>query len=256
MKKLILLSAFLIFACSSDEGKRNSPNRLNLKIKKNSLDKQNINGRVHYIKETGYSAVEKSGEPEWDEFMWGYTIYYDKDGFETEWQKENAKGEIVGLTKFEYDEDGNLSEGIDFNTESEYFEVNGIFKAIGHFRFSSDNNGNVTERYYYNNNGQIQNRISYKYDANGNKIEQIFYSSSGDGSDEKLLLTTNFKYGRDGRVAELKSYDDNQELNQTAKFKYYEFDNKKNWQKKIYYEDGKAIQIIDRKIIYYEEYYD
>ena len=48
------------------------------------------------------------------------------------------------------------------------------------------------------------------------------------------------------------SYDENGELEYETEYEYKEFDEEKNWLTRIGYKDGKANQIIEREIEYYD----
>tara|TARA_B100001769_G_C22038841_1_gene558274 strand:+ start:54 stop:650 length:597 start_codon:yes stop_codon:yes gene_type:complete len=180
--------------------------------KQNSLKEMKLNGKVNSVTQTTYSAVEKFREPERDEFLFETEYVFDKDGFYKKWESFSADGELLSKAKPKYDDDGNMKE----------------FK-------------------YYNSENELLNKQYCKYDSDGNMIEHKYYS------DGKLNHKVNYKWDDDGLfITQFKQYDMDGKLIIKLKYKYNDFDNKKNWQERIGYERGKAVEIMERDIEYYD----
>ena len=287
MKKLLLLSALLIFACNSDKGKKNDLNRLNL------------NGKVSWTKEISYKAIYKFGElvegdegwripdiypppPSYDIYrhfneqgkivqrtlsQGGDTAYIyffeynDKSDIIVEDQFDVTNEDVKLLTKkiFKYDDDGNLS-------EERVYDGNGEDLLVK-IEYNYDGNRNLTEiEYYYPPSGDFTS-IKGKFDESGNLIESRYYDKDGE-------LNGKYKYDKDGNLSEERNYDQDGELSSKTKYKYdnkgnmsskifisdyeskvtykYEFDKNDNWIKKIIYEEGKPTFIVNREINYYD----
>ena len=79
----------------------------------------------------------------------------------------------------------------------------------------------MIEQKEFNKNGELESNWKIKYDDKGNRV----YESH---------------------------YDENGELKYETEYEHKEFDKEKNWLTRISYEDGKANQITEREIEYYD----
>ena len=250
MKKLILLLFIpLVFSCSDD--------------KKNDLDELKLNGKVKSLKEITYSAVEKFGEPVKNTFLNENEYLFEKNGniaeirYEFEFQEgfsykniyeDNGNliernqyknsGELEVKFKFKYDDNGNMIQYNQYNKD-------GDLEHIGKNKF--DEAGNWIEQNYYDNDGELKSNWKNKYDDDGNMIEQKEFNKNGE-----LESNRKIKYDDKGNMVYESRYDENGELEYGTEYEYKEFDREKNWVKRIGYEDGKATEITEREIEYYD----
>ena len=231
MKKLILLLFIpIVFAFSSDAVKRLEDKN------KNDLDDLNLNGKVKLLKETSYSVVEKFGEPIKDEFESQTEYIFNEEGFYKEYNFFYGDGESNHKRKHKYDDDGNLIEKSEYDTKGE---------LRGKSKFKYDDDGNLIEEIIYDNDEEFWGKIKFKYD-DGNMIEESNYATNGE-----LIGKWKYKNDDDGNMIERSLHMDG-ELLDNWKYKYENFDNNKNWLKSIVYKDGKATEIIEREIEYYD----
>ena len=251
MKRLLVLLLIpLVFACDSDD-------------KKNDLDQLNLNGKVKLLKETSYSVVEKFGEPIKDEFESQTEYFFNEEGFYKEYNFFYGNGELNQKRKYKYDDDGNRIEESEYDTKGELvgkwkykYDDNGNrieqsgysedMESGGKSKFKYDDDGNLIEEIIYDNDEEFWGKIKFKYDDDGNLIEESYYASNGE-----LLSKEKYKNDDDGNMIE-RSFDIDGELQDNWKYKYENFDNNKNWLKSIVYKDGKATEIIEREIEYYD----
>ena len=85
----------------------------------------------------------------------------------------------------------------------------------------------MIEKSNYKTEGLLETKSSYKFNDDGNLIEELY---------------ENFEnYIRYGDVKR-----------KIQKFKYEKFDSENNWLKQIVFEDGKALEISERTIKYYD----
>jgi len=89
-------------------------------------------------------------------------------------------------------------------------------------------------------------RITYKYDKNGNNIELIGYDS--DGSVEGKIT---YKYDEQGNPIEGYLYNLDGSLAEEYTSQY-EYDEQKNWTKKIEFRNDVPQRITEREYQYYE----
>tara|TARA_B100000524_G_scaffold348354_1_gene252607 strand:+ start:708 stop:1382 length:675 start_codon:yes stop_codon:yes gene_type:complete len=224
MKKLLfLLFISLLFSCDN---------------KQNTLKEWKLNGKVKSLTVTKYSAVEKFREPERDEFLFETEYVFDKDGFYKKLESFSADGELLSKAKPKYGDDGNIKE---------FKSYDGDGKFLGKGKYKYDNDGNIKEYRYYNSENELLDKQYFKYDSDGNVIEYKYYS------DGKLNHKVNYKWDDDGLfITQFKEYDMDGKFKRKLKYKYNDFDNKKNWQESIGYERGKAVEITERDIEYYD----
>ena len=198
MKKLLLLLLCVPLMFSCGENE-------------NSLTRANIKGNVKEIIETTFDAKEDFGEPQKENLRRKYKYQYDEDGNITEETYYNADGDLLRKQKCQYDEDGNITEETDYNADG---------KIDWNQKYQYDENGNITEETSYNTDGELYEKQKYQYDENGNITEQIYYNADG-------------------------------ELYKKNKYQN-EYDKLKNWIERTYSENDKQISIIKREIEYYE----
>ena len=285
MKKLLLFSTFLIFACSG--GDDNS-----------TLTELNLKGKVKSVDTKKFDATEKFGEVTKDEFWWhrkqkfdnkgniikentytengvikwSTTIKYDDKGNQIEESQyggfwKNKGGELDFKHEHKFNEKGNLIETIYYESDAEFWDKD----TFGKYKYKYDDNGNQIENADYNKDGELNSKYKYKYDDNGNQIETADYNKDGE-------LNSKYKYKYDGRgnPIEIAGYNKDGELNLKYKYKYddkgnqiemadynpdgglvyteiyeLEYDNKANWIKKITYKDDKPTFFSEREIEYY-----
>ena len=160
MKKILLLSTFLIFACSGGDDK-------------NSLTELNLKGKVESVYTTSFTATEKFGEVTKDDWEENEKQKFDDKGNEIEsvsyvkWVVRKGKG-LRWNWKYKYDDKGN-------RIESATYDVYG--ELMGKSKFKYDDKGNQIEWAYYDKDGELDYTEIYEleYDSKGNWIKKITY---------------------------------------------------------------------------------
>ena len=180
--------------------------------------------------------------------------------------EENLKGKVKSITENTYeavDKFGQIEKGdvlVDSSAvytddgrfkiynekgnkiEENYYNSNGSLIYKNTYKY--DEKGNKIEENYYNSNGRLYSKTTYKYDEKGNMIEDNFYDSD-DGS---LIYKTTYKYDEKGNIIEENHYDSNGRLDS----KYtYEYDKNNNWTQRIEYKNTIPHRITERIIEYY-----
>ena len=180
--------------------------------------------------------------------------------------EENLKGKVKSITENTYeavDKFGQIEKG-DVLVDS-----SAVYTDDGHFKIYNEK-GNKIEENYYNSNGSLIYKNTYKYDEKGNKIEENYYNSNG-----RLYSKTTYKYDEKGNIIEKNNYDSNDLFNKTtykydekgntieinnynsdgrldSKYTYkYKYDKNNNWIQQVKYKNNKPIQITERIIEYY-----
>ena len=180
--------------------------------------------------------------------------------------EENLKGKVKSITENTYeavDKFGQIEKG-DVLVDS-----SAVYTDDGHFKIYNEK-GNKIEENYYNSNGSLIYKNTYKYDEKGNMIEDNFYDSD-DGSliykntykydekgnkieeyhydeDGKFNYKYTYKYNEKGNMIEKNNYDSNGRLD----YKYtYEYDKNNNWTQRIEYKNTIPHRITERIIEYY-----
>ena len=97
MKKILLLSTFLIFACSGGDDK-------------NSLTEFNLKGKVESVYTTSFTATEKFGEVTKDDWEESGKQKYDDKGNQIEDAYYDKDGKLRWKYKAKFDDKGNLIE--------------------------------------------------------------------------------------------------------------------------------------------------
>ena len=107
--------------------------------------------------------------------------------------EENLKGKVKSITENTYeavDKFGQIEKG-DVLVDS-----SAVYTDDGHFKIYNEK-GNKIEENYYNSNGSLIYKNTYKYDEKGNKIEENYYNSNG-----RLYSKTTYKYDEKGNIIE------------------------------------------------------
>ena len=98
---------------------------------------------------------------------------------------------------------------------------------------------------FYNAEGSLYSKDTYKYDEKGNNIELNFYKTDGSLSSKRT-----YKYDEKGNKIELNFYKTDGSLSSKQTYKY-EFDTMGNWIKQTTIIDGKPSYLSERMIEYY-----
>jgi hypothetical protein len=137
--------------------------------------------------------------------------------------------------KFKYDKKGNMIESVYNNSKDE-------FKTI----YKYDSTGNQTAQETFDSRGLPFLKETYKVDNKENVLEHNYYSPGCKTIDHKML----FKYDSKGNVTQREFYQPADKLAKTSTCKY-EYDQDNNWAKRIDFENGKAMFVLERKLEYY-----
>ena len=180
--------------------------------------------------------------------------------------EENLKGKVKSITENTYeavDKFGQIEKGnvlVDSSAvytddgrfkiynekgnkiEENYYNSNGSLIYKNTYKY--DEKGNKIEENYYNSNGRLYSKTTYKYDEKGNMIEDNFYDSD-DGS---LIYKNTYKYDEKGNNIEKNNYDSNGRLDSKHT---YEYDKNNNWTQRIEYKNTIPHRITERIIEYY-----
>ena len=153
--------------------------------------------------------------------------------------EENLKGKVKSITENTYeavDKFGQIEKG-DVLVDS-----SAVYTDDGHFKIYNEK-GNKIEENYYNSNGSLIYKNTYKYDEKGNNIEEYHYDEDG-----KFNYKYTYKYDEKGNNIEKNNYDSNGRLDS----KYtYEYDKNNNWTQRIEYKNTIPHRITERIIEYY-----
>ena len=180
--------------------------------------------------------------------------------------EENLKGKVKSITENTYeavDKFGQIEKG-DVLVDS-----SAVYTDDGHFKIYNEK-GNKIEENYYNSNGRLYSKTTYKYDEKGNMIEDNFYDSD-DGS---LIYKNTYKYDEKGNKIEEYHYDEDGKFNYKNTYKYdekgnnieknnydsngrldskytYEYDKNNNWTQRIEYKNTIPHRITEKIIEYH-----
>jgi len=229
---------------------------------KNDLKRANLFGKVKFVKEINYEAVEKFGE-----IVEGYTLHtyestYDEKGNLIKWCRESETF-LEGIICTEYNVDEKRNQiGITYNSQH-----NIKYKLVR----KNDSNGNEIESNFYDNNSNLTTKVKSELDKNGNAIKDRRYNSDGNlesvtertfdknGNCIEAIFTTNT--GVVFQKWEEQMYD---KFNNMINWKLtipsgatvhienkYEFDKNNNWIRQISLQDQKPENVIKREIKYW-----
>jgi len=232
---------------------------------RNNLKKENFKGNARTIATYTYGVDSKLEKKElWDECFCGY----DDKGNPIQ---ENYY-QTSGYSFFKiYDRNGKIIEDRTHNSDGQMVNSKYTYKY--------DNKGSAIEMNHYSSNGNLEYKYTYKYDSQGNQIEENQYRSYSDGS---LMEKNIYKYDSKGNEIELlnvydpgiqpenphykrtREYDNNGNLLEVNRYqssgsleketyKYYDYDYKGNWLKKILYLNDYPRSITVRIIEYYSK---
>jgi YD repeat-containing protein len=251
-KILLLFSAALLFGCSES-------------TYKNSLQEEDLKGNVKKINQLAFSFIEENGKTVILDTLAtdNFSVSFNELGNETERHFFAPDGQVLNISRSEYDENGRKKE-----------------------QKTTDLSGNVSETltFTYNNKGQCteqrltdsQNTYIYnnEYDSDGNAVKtsvsaqdgtplylftsiyenklpvsgrDIFYSS---GSTNE----TSYKHDEQGREVEMLTRFINAAgvpVGQELRRNIYEDDAKGNWIRKKVFVNGTAYTLFERTIEYY-----
>lgn len=152
----------------------------------------------------------------------------------------NADGSVRDLTRYIYDESGNVTKDISYAADG---------SVESYVEYENDTNGNCIKYTEYDADGMVTKSVESKYDSNNNCLESISYDSDGN-------ITDSSEYEFDDNGNEIKeTYVSTFEYDGTSMtFKgvfEYEYDDKNRKTKQtIYDEDGTTVTNI------YEYAYD
>lgn len=167
---------------------------------------------------------------------------YDANGNKTELNKYNKDGNLQLKVLIICDKNGNIIQEKC---------INALGKTLSISKYKFDNNNNLIET---NELGEdtINSffKTTYKYDENGNQIEIQYWDNKSIKLNKEV-----YAYDDKSNIIEIKYLNNDGTLNSTIgpaiKTYKYEFDDTKNWTKKITYEDNKPSEISEREIEYY-----
>lgn len=137
-----------------------------------------------------------------------------------------------------------------YNHKGNEIELNGYDADggwLGKITYKYDNIGNKIEKNVYDSDGILKVKTTYKYDDKTNMIEENMYDVDG-----SLLRQNTRKYDNKRNRVEESSYEKISGEKTTVWNYKYEFDNKKNWTRKIVFIEGVAKYIIEREIEYHK----
>jgi len=261
----------------------------NSKVKveiENDLSEMNLYGKIKYLNEDTYDAIEKDGEitcgeietsidyvfnDMGNEIKMKYSSIYSKLFLERKSEFKNGKrncmiiyenGIIDTRIEYGYNEKGRVVE------KTYYDSIGNLDKKQ---KYLYDNNENKIEHIRYNAEGIFEFKESYGYDKNDNLIwEKEYYSEDVLGSKTNLIYkrgllfkeVTEFVNGENCGAKSITEYDKKgneikyisynsygrKELEFTTK---YEYDKNHNWIKKIETYNVTPAKITIRKIDYF-----
>ena len=197
-----------------------------------------------------------------------YLVSYGQSKKKNDLTEENLKGKVKSIKETTYeavDKFGQIEKGNVF-----YDRFSLLFNSP--FTIIYNEKGNKIEKNYYNSDGSLKSKTTYKYDKKGNNIEENTYDS-----DSRLNFKATYKYNEKGNIIEKNYYDSDGRLNFKATYKYdkkgnnieynicysdgsldkttykykYEYDKNNNWTQQVTYENNKPTQITERIIEYY-----
>jgi len=195
-------------------------------------------------------------------------LSYDKNRNKIERKRYSidSKGEFYLVFKsfYKYDNYGNLVE----ESETQWEDVLHLRNTRKY-----DSSGNLIENIHYKSDGRLSRHVVNKYDIRNNKIERLEYDSIGKTSGREQ-----YKYDNNGKNIEEKKFYLNGEVFSLRKRRYdensnmiesisipptdrnrekhrkvweYQYDENKNWIKRVQYINDEPFETRERKIEYY-----
>lgn len=235
MKRIILVIVAIISLVACNQTKE----------KKNDLQRENLKGKVKSVKQGFYEAFEKfgeivKGEKTLEQDGFNYSISYNEEGHRVEevWYNGGNRG-VKAKFMYKYNDSGLVEKAdvVDGYTNELFLQTT----------YKYDEKGNqIEENWYKSNDGSLVYKILYKYDEKGNQIEKNEYNSDG-SLDGKIT----YEYDSNNNLIQQRKYNSKGKL--WKEYTYtYEFDTKKNWIKRIEYENNYPKYIFEREIEYYK----
>lgn len=226
----------IINGCSSGREVKKENEERNLRTKKiMNIDAQ----EREYIKENKIKVIEKvsflldeNGNPVKGEKL--ATISYNPEGFMTETDIYNSKGQVEYV--YNYDYKNNL------RIKTTRYTQGGKVDKYYTYTYNKFNNKIKSDR--YNLSRDMDKYYTYEYDDSGNLISERWYDKSG-----KEEYSVEYEYDDNGRKTTAKSYNEDDDLIYKYQFKY---DSKGNIiEEEKYDSDGDKIGIIQYVYRYY-----
>ena len=157
---------------------------------------------------------------------------------------EVAKGDALDIIgenlQITFNEKGNKLEENWFNPDGRLFSK---------YTYKYDDKGNKLEENSFNSDGSLNSKYTYKYDDKGNKIELNYFNSDG-----SLFLKSTSKYDDKGNEIERNSFISDVNLDDKYTYKYT-YDQQGNWIQRIAYKVKNGVEkpsrIVERTIEYY-----
>lgn len=196
-------------------------------------------------------------------FLKCYINIYNDKGVIIETNYYNTIGNIETKYTYKYDKRGNKIETNEYNSDGN-IETKYIYKY--------DDKGNKVEENKYNSDGILKTKYIFKYDNKGYLLEKNTFYSEGletitkydyqfDDIRNKIIsknyLYENYSYkvvdifDKSGNEVETIFYDEYEVI--TSHYTYeYEFDEQKNWIKKIEFKNQTPTYLLEREIVYFE----
>lgn len=239
--RALCLSGFIIIiliinGCSSGREVKNENEGKNISVKKIL----NIAAEERkYIKENNIKEIEKvsfildeNGNPVKGEKL--STISYNPNGFMTETDIYNSKGQVEYVYKYDYK--NNL------RVKTTRYTQDG--KADKYYAYDYNKFKNKTKSTRYNLSQDMDKYYTYEYDDSGNLIKENWYDKSG-----REEYSVEYGYNDNGQKTTAKSY--NEENNLIYKFQF-KYDNSGNiLEEEKYDSDGDKTGIIQYIYRYY-----
>lgn len=236
--------------------------------RKNSLTEANIKGKVKTLTTYQFKASEKFGQAQKEKLSFTTTNFYNEEGNLIEQNLSYLpSGEITQKRIYEYDEQGNVivkdynKDGIHQYTykyiydkkgnliESNNFDSNGKRTDKRVNQFDKEGNKNIT--FHYDENDSIEWKWTYTYENNGKKM-----TLKAIKPDNSISWTQVYTYDDNGNEIGNNNVDTDGKIGTTRVYQYDNFDEMKNWGKRISIYDGKVNEIVERKIQYFDNAQD
>jgi len=217
----------------NEKGNKIEENRLNSdgSLSENYISKYDENGNK--IEENYYDADENSS--------WKDIYTYDEKGNKIAEYTYDSDSILVSNNTYKYNKNGKIKR------EFHYWE--GRLSTESTFKYNE--NGKI-ERISYYVEGNLQIKWTYKYDEKGILIEEIM-----DDSSRKLFYKIFYRYDEKGNLIEEIIYDSPRKFLKKYTYKekntyQYEYDEQKNWTKKIEFQNDIPKTFTEREYQYYE----
>jgi len=162
-------------------------------------------------------------------------ILNSKNQIDSSFHYSNTNG-IFRIQVNHYDSNGNLRSHIDSSL---------LFKRTLLWKYEYNDKNEMIRQIAYDENGNLKNTRTYKYDSAGKEIESDLLTANGKYSFSKSL------YNENGDLTDNIWYDKNGSTTNHRKFQY-EYDKHKNWITKKRLKDSEVNYIWERKIEYFD----